>query len=94
MLLYFRAPSNIHMYIFFLSILAQWEKTYFGNVVHQATPEHGVQLDLVVLQDVLEGTAGAILGEEATVRSRDAGANEANQMIVSHIFHLELRNRE
>ena len=62
---------------------------YFCDVVHERAAEHGVQLDLVVLQDVLEGAAGAILCEEAAMRRRDAGANEAYQMIVGHIFHLD-----
>ncbi len=57
--------------------------------MHEGATEHGVQLDLVVLQDVLEGATGAILCEEAAMRRRDAGADEAYQMIVGHIFHLE-----
>lgn len=56
--------------------------------MYQTAAEHGVQLDLVILQDVLKGASGTVLGEEATMRSCDAGANEAHQMIVSHIFHL------
>ncbi len=62
--------------------------------MYQTAAEHGVQLDLVILQDVLKGASGTVLGEEATMRSCDAGANEAHQMIVSHIFHLNERARE
>jgi hypothetical protein len=62
--------------------------------VYQTAAEHGVQLDLVILQDVLKGASGTVLGEEATMRSCDAGANEPHQMIVSHIFHLNEKERE
>lgn len=62
--------------------------------MYQTAAEHGVQLDLVILQDVLKGASGTVLGEEATMRSCDAGANEAHQMIVSHIFHLNEKERE
>ena len=57
--------------------------------MYQTPTEHGVQLDLVILQDVLKGASRTVFREEAAMRSCNAGANEAYQMIVGHIFHLK-----
>jgi len=86
---FFFVPVKVFSLKFFYEGLG-----YFSDVVYQTPAEHGVQLDLVILQDVLEGASRAVLGEEATMRRRDAGANEAHQMIVSHIFHLNERRKK
>ena len=78
-------PFPPHCFFLFLTLK---DLGYFGDVVYQTPAEHGVQLDLVILQDVLQGTSRAVLCEEAAMRSCNAGANEAHQMIVGHIFHL------
>lgn len=41
---------------------------HLHNVVHEGHLEHGVKLHVVVLEEVLQGSFGAVLGEEGAVR--------------------------
>ena len=50
-------------------------------------PEISLQLQVVVLEDVLKRSPGAVLGQQIRHVGIDAGANESHQVVVVQILH-------
>lgn len=62
---------------------------HLHNVVHEGHLEHGVKLHVVVLEQVLQGTFGAVLREEGAVwLGVHAHPNEPHQVLVLQVLHL------
>ncbi|KAJ8897728.1 hypothetical protein PR048_003078 [Dryococelus australis] len=58
---------------------------YLGDVVHEAVAEHPVELELIVLEDVLQASLGAVLCEQVAVGHLNACAQEPDQVVVGLI---------
>ena len=56
--------------------------SYLNYVVYQGVPEIPFKLQVVVLEDVLKRSPGAILGQQVRHIRIDAGADEAHQVLM------------
>ena len=63
------------------------DSPHLNYVVYQGMPEISLQLQVVVLEDVLKRSPGAVLGQQIRHVGIDAGANESHQVVVVQILH-------
>jgi hypothetical protein len=56
--------------------------------MHQAVSEHPVQFELLILQDVLKASFGAVLCQQACMWWIDTSPQKADQMVMVQVPHL------
>ena len=63
--------------------------THTNNVHGDGNPEHEVELDLRVLQDVVQAALGTEPGQDEDVTRVDAGSDEGVEVLVTHVTGLQ-----
>ena len=76
-----------------MALAVRGKGTYLDDVEDERGDEHGVELVVVVAEDVTQAALRTVLRHHAHVVLLDAGADERIQVVVTYLAHLRHRQQ-